>query len=59
LAKITIAAKEYSETMYWLERLKNAEHIDAKAFESMTKDCSELGIMLTATIKTTKFNLKN
>ena len=59
LLKITIAAKEYSETIYWLERLRNSGHITEKQFESIHKDCSELGAMLTSTIKTTKHNLKN
>lgn len=52
LAKLNIAAKECSETAYWLERLKGGKYITGEQFDSMYNDCTEIGKMLTASRKT-------
>ena len=58
LAKIYIAYKECSETLYWLRLLKETDYIDNKSYNSMTRDCKELIRMLAATTKTTEKNIK-
>jgi four helix bundle protein len=57
LSKLVIASKERSETSYWLKRLKFGGYITEKQFESMHNDCSEIGRMLTASIRTKKQRL--
>jgi len=52
LNKVYIALKESSETLYWLELLKETGYITNKQFESIYSDCLELEKMLTATTKT-------
>ncbi|MDR1338308.1 MAG: four helix bundle protein [Rickettsiales bacterium] len=52
VSKMNIAAKECSETEYWLERLKGSRYITNEQFDSIHNDCLELGKMLTSTIKT-------
>lgn len=52
LDKVYIALKESSETLYWLELLKETDYITDKQFESIYADCLELEKMLTATTKT-------
>jgi len=54
LAKVYISYKECSETLYWLELLKNTGLISVRMFDSMYTDCEELLKLLTATIKTKK-----
>lgn len=43
-----------SETEYWLELLRAADHLDEKAFASINGDCQELIRLLTAVVKTPK-----
>jgi len=57
LAKVYIALKECSETIYWLELLFETNYINEKEFESINNDALELLKMLTATAKTTSKNL--
>lgn len=52
LNKVYIALKESSETLYWLELLKETNYITNEQFESIHSDCLELEKMLTATTKT-------
>lgn len=59
IAKMNIASKERSETNYWLGRLKSGGFIDDKGYESMCNDCTEIGKMITASIKTKKQNMRN
>jgi four helix bundle protein len=59
LSKLVIASKERSETSYWLKRLKAGGYITEKQYESMYNDCSEIGKMLTASIRTKKQKLGN
>jgi four helix bundle protein len=57
LCKLNIAAKECSETGYWLNRLKSADYISKEQFDSVYKDWEEIGKMLTSSIKTKKKNM--
>jgi four helix bundle protein len=59
LAKVYIALKECSETIYWLELLCETDYINETEFESIHIDALELLKMLTATAKTTAKNLTN
>jgi len=52
LNKIYIALKECSETLYWLELLKNTDFLTEKEFTSIYSECEELEKMLTSTTKT-------
>ncbi|MBQ3039374.1 MAG: four helix bundle protein [Alphaproteobacteria bacterium] len=54
LAKVYIAYKECSESLYWLELLRNTEIINDNMFNSLNADCMEIYRLLTATIKTKK-----
>lgn len=56
ISKMSIALKEASETMYWLEILKDTSYVDEKLFRSLYDDCEELIKMLVSTVKTTKNN---
>ena len=52
LAKVYIALKECSETMYWLKLLKDAGFITQSQFNSLYVECDEIGKILSATTKT-------
>jgi four helix bundle protein len=58
LAKVYISLKECAETEYWLKLLKDSGFITEKQFESIYKDCDEIGKMLSATTKTIKGECK-
>jgi four helix bundle protein len=51
LAKIYIAYKETSETLYWLELLKETKYISENEYDSMYDDCAHIVRMLSATTK--------
>ena len=53
-AKMHIAYKECSETLYWLELLKDTDYLTEKEFISIEQDCRELIKLLTAITKTAK-----
>ena len=59
LAKVFIALKECSETLYWLDLLFETKYIGEKEFYSINNDALELLKMLIATAKTTKNSLMN
>lgn len=59
LAKIYIALKECSETLYWLELLYETEYLSKKEFDSVQEDCLELRKMLSSITKTTQNKIKN
>ncbi|MCD7901313.1 MAG: four helix bundle protein [Bacteroides sp.] len=40
--KLSIAQKEYDETLYWLELLKDTDYIVEKEFISISSDAQEL-----------------
>ena len=58
IAKLEIALKEASETGKWLEMLLKTDYIDEATFKSIDKTCSTIRILLIASIKTAKGNLK-
>ena len=54
ISKMSIALKEASETVYWLELLNRTDYISVKQFDSLNKECIELIKMLTSTVKNSK-----
>ena len=52
VAKLQIAKKEAAETLYWLELLNCSDYISDEQYASLYKDCKELLLMLTSSIKT-------
>ena len=53
-AKIYIALKECSETLYWLELLYSTNYLPAEEYDSMRSDCEALRRMLSATTKSVR-----
>ena len=58
LAKIYIAVKECSETLYWLRLLKATKFLTLKEFDSIYSECEEIKRILSSSIMTTKKNMK-
>ena len=58
VSKLEIALKEASETGYWLELLYRTEYIDEQTFKMLSSKCSSLRVMLIASCRTAKENLK-
>jgi len=56
VAKVYIALKECSETIYWLELLRDSKIIKQEEFDSMFADCNEIKKILMATTKTMRKN---
>ncbi len=54
LAKVYIALKECSETLYWLELLYETEYLTEAQYSSLQSDCRELYKLLSSTTKTMK-----
>ncbi len=57
--KMSIARKEGSESLYWIDLLFEAEYIDSQQFESIKNDCEELMKLLTSSIKTILLTISN
>src|ERR1035437_5609537 len=57
--KLSIAQKECSETIYWLELLKETEYISESEFNSVHTDAVELIKLLTSILKSAKFNINH
>lgn len=55
--KMAIAQKEYNESLYWLELLKETEYLNKTEFESIYADATELIKLITSIIKSTKRNI--
>ena len=55
-SKLHIALKEANETMNWLNLLHDVSVLEDNAYESMSKDCSEIIALLIASVKTIKKN---
>lgn len=55
--KLSIAQKECSETLYWLELLKETEYINEEMFSSLYADAEEIMKMLTTSIISTRKRL--
>lgn len=56
-SKMSIALKEASETLYWLELLTETEYLDKQQSEELVQSCYELIKMLHSTVKTSKQKL--
>lgn len=54
--KLGIAQKETNETLYWLELLRETDYLDAKQFQSLHDDTTEVIKLLTSIIKSSKAN---
>lgn len=52
LAKVYIALKEASETLYWLELLVRTDYLDMSDYNALFQECNELKKILSATTKT-------
>ena len=57
ISKLSIAAKEASETFYWLRLLKDTETLSTDSFTSLSSQLDEIRRLLTASIKTAKSRL--
>ena len=57
--KLSIAQKECSETIYWLELLKETEYISEAQFQSIQTNAVELIKLLTSILKSSKFNINH
>ena len=51
VAKLYIAEKEASKTLYWLELMNSCDYISDTPYQSIRQDCQELLAMLAASIK--------
>ena len=58
VSKLEIALKEASETGYWLELLHRTKYIDEQTFKSLSIKCTSLRVMLVASCRTAKENMK-
>ena len=58
ISKMEIALKEASETGYWLELLHRTNYIDEQSYKSLSAKCTSLRVMLIASCKTAKENVK-
>ena len=59
ISKLSIAQKEASETIYWLELLHESGYIKHNHYESIYSDAEEIIKLLTSSIKTVKARLTN
>jgi len=59
VSKMSISLKEANETRYWLELLKETDHIGETMFNNLFEDVSELIALLVSSIKTAKAKMKN
>jgi len=58
ISKLEIALKEASETGYWLELLYRTKQIDEQLYKTLSTKCTTLRVMLIASCKTAKENIK-
>ena len=52
IAKVYIALKETSETLYWLRILRKTDYISELQYDSIYHDCEELKKILSTSTKT-------
>ena len=57
--KLSIAQKECSETLYWLDLLYSTQHISEVGYNSLNADATEIMKLLTSSIKTVKNKLNH
>ena len=55
--KMVIAQKEFNETIYWLELLKETDFLDNEQFDSINTDAIEIIKLITSIIQTAKNNI--
>ena len=53
-AKMDIAYKECSESLYWIELLHETEYLDKKEFDSIWNQCKELHKILSSITKSSE-----
>lgn len=58
VSKLEIALKEASETGYWIELLRRTNYIDEQSYKSLSTKCTSLRVMLIASCRTAKDNMK-
>lgn len=58
ISKLEIALKEAKETGYWLELLRRTDYIDEPTYKELSAKCSSLRVMLIASCRTAKENMK-
>lgn len=58
ISKLEIALKEAKETGYWLELLRRTDYIDEPTYKELSAKCSSLRVMLIASCRTSKENMK-
>ena len=58
ISKMSISLKEANETVYWLNLLKNTDHINNESFLNLESNCKELVTMLVSSVKTSKNSIK-
>lgn len=58
ISKLEIALKEASETGYWLELLYRTKYINEQTFKDLSSKCATIRVILIASCKTAKENLK-
>lgn len=58
ISKLEIALKEASETGYWLELLYKTNYIDEMTFNRLDNKCTTIRVMLIASCRTAKENVK-
>ncbi len=56
ISKLQIALKEASETGYWLELLHRTEYIDKARYKEYESLCTNIRVLLIASINTAKGN---
>jgi four helix bundle protein len=54
ISKLSIALKEASESIFWIELLHESKYITAEEYDSIHSDCIELIKLLTKSVKTVK-----
>lgn len=54
--KLSIAQKEINERIYWIELLKDTDHLEEKQFYSLQNDTIEIIKIITSILKTSKTN---
>jgi four helix bundle protein len=58
IAKLQIALKEANETGYWLELLYKTKYIEENYYKNLDSLCTNIRVLLIASIKTAKSNRK-
>ena len=54
---MNIALKEATESNYWIDLLREAEHISETEYNSLSDDCHKIQAVLTKIIKSTRSSL--